>query len=127
MLHELGYTLAGTQGTADYYSSKGIPMISLAKPPDEGADSVVYWIKERKIDLVINIADGSSKSATEESTSGYLMRRAAVDFGVSLITNVKCAVMFCEALHKKRTLPCKSAEQFTGVSPAVGWTNTSLA
>ena len=89
MLQELGYNLAGTQGTSDYYTSKGIPMLCLSKPPDDGPDGVTTWIKERKIDLLINIADGSTKSAADEITSGYLMRRTAVDFGTSLITNVK--------------------------------------
>jgi carbamoyl-phosphate synthase/aspartate carbamoyltransferase len=50
---------------------------------------VIGWIKDRKIDLVINIAEGSTKSAADEITSGYIMRRTAVDFGVSLITNIK--------------------------------------
>lgn len=45
------------------------------------------WIKERKIDLVINIPEGSTRG--DEVTSGYLMRRAAVDFGTSLLTNIK--------------------------------------
>ena len=123
MLQELGFQLVGTQGTAEYFSSKGVSMMTIARPPDEGPSSVVTWIKERKIDLVINIADGSTKSAAEEITAGYLMRRTAVDFGVSLITNIKCAVMFCEALHKKRVLPCKSVEDFI-VAPTVGWSNT---
>ena len=126
MLQELGFQLAGTQGTVDYYAAKGIAMTSLARPPDEGANSVITWIKDRKIDLVINIADGSTKSAAEEITAGYLMRRTAVDFGVSLITNIKCAVMFCEALHKKRLLPCKSVEEYLE-APTVGWTNTFQA
>jgi hypothetical protein len=126
MLQELGFQLSGTQGTVDYYATKGIPMTSLARPPDEGIGSVITWIKERKIDLVINIADGATKSAAEEITAGYLMRRTAVDFGVSLITNIKCAVMFCEALHKKRVLPCKSVEEFI-VAPTVGWANTFQA
>ncbi len=61
----------------------------LSKPPNEGPNSVIAWIKQRKIDLVINIADGSTKSGVDEITSGYLMRRTTVDFGVSLITNIK--------------------------------------
>ena len=118
----MGYNLVGTAGTAEYYSKNGVGMLTLAKPPCEGPESVIAWIRQKKIDLVINIADGSTKSAVDEITAGYLMRRTAVDFGASLITNIKCAVMFVEALHRNKTLPCKSSEEYVGV-PMVGWAN----
>ena len=91
MLQELGYNLVGTHGTAEFFRLHNIQIVTLEKPPEEGENSVITWIKTRQIDLVINIVDGSTKnkSAVEEITSGYLMRRAAVDFGVGLITNIK--------------------------------------
>lgn len=64
--------------------------MTLEKPPDEGEEaSVVHWLKSRKIDLVINIPEGTTRR--EEVTAGYLMRRYAVDFGCSLITNLRYA------------------------------------
>jgi carbamoyl-phosphate synthase large subunit len=61
-LNEMGYLLAGTPGTAEYYSAVGIPMTSLQKPDTdmdvEGETSAVRWIKEKRIDLVINIPEG---------------------------------------------------------------------
>lgn len=118
-LIEMGYNLAGTPGTAEYYTQLGIKIISLDKPTDESVDmlpedGVIAWIRDKRIDLVINIPEGTSR--TDEVTGGYLMRRAAVDFGASLLTNMKCAVLFCDALHRNRPLPCKSAEDFIGVS-----------
>lgn len=88
-LQEMGYNLVGTEGTAEFFKQHGVRISVLSKPPDEGPDSVIAWIKQRKIDLVINIADGSTKSAADEITSGYIMRRTAVDYGASLITNIK--------------------------------------
>ena len=117
-LHTLGYNLAGTPGTAEYYTAFGIPVLSLSKPPDDGEESVLTWIKNRKIDLVVNIPEGSNRR--DEVSSGYLMRRAAVDYGTALLTNIKCAVMFCEALSRNKTLPCKSCEEFIG-APTIGW------
>ena len=127
MLHEMGYQLACTPGTAEYYAQQGITVISLNKPsPDdfEGGDgdasgsgdknTVLKWIRNKTIDLVINIPEGTTR--TEEISAGYLMRRAAVDFGTSLLTNVKCAALFCEALHRNKLLPCKSSEEFIGLS-----------
>lgn len=62
---------------------------AIAVGPLEGRDAgaVLEWIRDKRIDLVINIPEGSSRS--DEITSGYLMRRTAVDFGCSLLTNIK--------------------------------------
>ena len=120
MLDEMGYNLVGTEGTHDYFSKRGIRIMALQKPPSESENSVTTWIKEGKIDLVINIADGSTKSAVDEITAGYLMRRNAVDFGISLITNIKCAVMLCEGLYRNKTLPCKSSEEFVSSNQMQG-------
>lgn len=49
--------------------------------------TVLKWIANRKIDLVINIPEGTTR--TDEVTAGYKMRRAATDFGTSLLTNIK--------------------------------------
>jgi hypothetical protein len=124
-LIEMGYSLVGTPGTADFYSVRGITIGTLLKPDvtkasEETADNeniddaAVTWIMEKKVDLLINVPEGSNKR--EEISAGYLMRRAAVDFGCSLITNMKCAVMFADALHRNKELPCKSADEYIGSS-----------
>ena len=69
--------------------------MSLAKPSNDEPPSstdiesagVIDWIRKRTIDLVINIPEGSTRR--DEVSAGYLMRRAAVDFGTSLLTNIK--------------------------------------
>ncbi len=72
-------------------------MHSLHKPPHELSSSenegpgVLDWIRSKRIDLVINIPEGTTK--TDEVTAGYLMRRAAVDFGASLLTNIKYGLL----------------------------------
>ena len=121
-LSELGYSLAGTPGTAEFYSKLGIPIRSLDKPTDESvdklpADGVIAWIRDKRIDLVINIPEGTSR--TDEVTGGYLMRRAAVDFGCSLLTNLKISTLFVDALYRGKLLPCRSAESWLGTQPQV--------
>lgn len=101
-LLEMGFSVAATPGTASYYSNHNITNLTiLRKPTDEiGVDGqplseiyenasgeVLEWIREGKIDLVINIPEGTTRK--DEVTSGYLMRRTAVDFGISLLTNTK--------------------------------------
>ncbi len=128
-LIELGYKLVGTPGTSDFYTSKGIEMGALEKPAlDTNADTVhapnsaIRWIHEKKVDLVFNIPEGTTRN--EEISSGYLMRRAAVDFGCGLITNMKCAQMFSDALHRNKALPIKSAEDYVDKAQ-VGYVSAS--
>ena len=40
------------------------------------------------------------------------MRRAAVDFGISLLTNVKVAVLFVEALARNRAGAVKHISEY---------------
>jgi flagellar basal body-associated protein FliL len=78
----------GTPGTAAFYRSHGFEVVSLEKPPEQDEEaSVAHWLKSRKIDLVINIPEGTTRR--DEVSAGYLMRRYAVDFGCSLITNLR--------------------------------------
>lgn len=89
-LVSMGYQIAATSGTADYFRQRGVAQIkALAKPNEDESveETVINWIQTRKIDLVINIPEGTTRR--DEVTAGYLMRRAAVDYGASLLTNIK--------------------------------------
>eukprot|EP00904_Undaria_pinnatifida_P012342 jgi/Undpi1/8238/HiC_scaffold_25.g10708.m1 len=111
----MGYTFVGTPGTAEYYCKHDVPTKTLAKPQDcrgsgnttalDGTPlpNVVEYIKDGKVDLVINIPEGTKK--TEEISAGYLIRRSSVDFGVSLITNVKCASLLADSLVRRAAKP----------------------
>ena len=105
-LLQLGYTLYGTPGTAEHYKRKGLDGITtLRKPINEESEDLnggpyedaTDLLKGGRIDLLINISDCCTRR--DEISSGYLMRRCAVDFGTSLITNVKCAIKFVECLE----------------------------
>ncbi len=91
MLQSMGYQLAATPGTAEYFQQHGITNILVLTKPDnefdQGDNTVLKLIKDQSIDLVINIAEGTTRS--DEVTAGYRMRRAAVDYGASLLTNIK--------------------------------------
>lgn len=102
ILSKLGYKLYATPGTCKYYEDHHqIKLTCVTKPEGEGDDgegSALRVIKDGKIDLVINVSEGSTRK--EEITAGYVIRRAVVDFGVSLITDVKCAIMLAECLDR---------------------------
>ncbi|KAJ0397019.1 hypothetical protein P43SY_003963 [Pythium insidiosum] len=123
ILKSLGYDIHATPGTAKYLESVGVQCTVLHKPLPKGVQgeqqspSATDYISSGKIDLVINVPDGSNR---DEISAGYLIRRAAVDFGVSLINNVKCAVLFAQAIQKVRKLEiCNISEYYA--MPTVGW------
>ncbi|CAE6480956.1 unnamed protein product [Rhizoctonia solani] len=53
---------------------------------------------EYNIQCVVNLAKSRGKDATDED---YVARRNAVDFGLPLLNNARCAQLFVEALAKK--------------------------
>jgi carbamoyl-phosphate synthase large subunit len=66
-------------------------------PLEKKEPNVITYLKNGKIDLVINIP----KSYQErELTNGYLIRRTAADFNVMLITNRQIAMRFIEAISR---------------------------
>eukprot|EP00948_MAST-09A_sp_MAST-9A-sp1_P003695 g3695.t1 len=118
-LAAMGYTMFCTPGTYNFFEENGVEGIKLLQKPQhakKGASlatptaadepsSTVEMLSDGKIDFAINISGNDLKN--DEITSGYLTRRTAVDFGVSLFTNLKCALLLVEALqrlHSEKTL-----------------------
>ena len=107
-LCKMGYKVLGTPGTAEFYQDHySLDIGRVTKPtdkddvsncPETGAPSGLEEIKKGDVQLLINISEGTTRK--DEITSGYLMRRAAVDFGTSLVTNVKCAVWLIKSMEK---------------------------
>jgi carbamoyl-phosphate synthase small subunit len=128
ILHRLGYKLFGTPGTAAYYQDNhGIEIKSVSKPDaetDDAPGTALHEIKNGKIDLVINVSEGATRR--EEITSGYIIRRAVVDFGVSLVTDVKCAIKLAECFDRGmgdgKFVPRHIGEFYK--IPTIGWTST---
>jgi carbamoyl-phosphate synthase large subunit len=97
MLIELGYNLFATPGSAKYLTENNIPVTVLYWPDDDKTPNTLDYLKNRKIDLVINIPKDLSKT---ELYNDYQIRRAAVDFNIPLITNARLASAFIYAVCK---------------------------
>jgi carbamoyl-phosphate synthase large subunit len=82
LLHDLGFKLIGTRGTAAAITRMGIPVEAINKI-QEGSPNVVDWIDRGDVDLVINTPTG-----TAARSDGYEIRRAAVARGVPCITTI---------------------------------------
>jgi len=94
-LRRMGYELYGTAGTASFFTKHGCKAETLFKPSEKKQPAILDYLKEGKIDLVINVPEQMSKA---ELTDGYQIRRTAVDFNVSLISNLKCAKLLVASL-----------------------------
>lgn len=95
-LSNLGFNLYASKGTAIFLRENGIKATFLHFPLDSEQPNILDFLKNRKIDLVINIPKNNQR---EELTNGYLIRRTAVDFEIPLITDIKIAEQLVEALE----------------------------
>eukprot|EP00163_Fabomonas_tropica_P004427 TRINITY_DN1389_c0_g1_i4.p1 TRINITY_DN1389_c0_g1~~TRINITY_DN1389_c0_g1_i4.p1 ORF type:complete len:2183 (+),score=585.91 TRINITY_DN1389_c0_g1_i4:415-6963(+) len=109
-LHKLGFVLHGSEGTADFYGDNGIPIHTVSFPYE--AEHEVLNINEYlsadvdEIDLVINIPMKNKVSRPASYVSqGTKIRKGAIQRGVPLITDIKCAKFFVEAISISPTLP----------------------
>ena len=66
-------------------------------PDEEQAPNTIDFIKERKIDLVVNIPKNLT---TQELKNGYNIRRNAIDYNIPLITNARVASAFIYGICK---------------------------
>jgi carbamoyl-phosphate synthase large subunit len=81
-LHDLGFRIVATRGTASAIKRMGIPAEGINKI-QEGSPHVRDWIDRGDVDLVINTPTG-----TAARSDGYEIRRAAVARGVPCITTI---------------------------------------
>lgn len=91
MLAEKGLTIYATGGTHDFFTKNGVNSIMLHWPGDNREPNTLDYLKQKKIDLVINIPKNLSSG---ELDNDYRIRRSAVDFNIPLITNARLASAF---------------------------------
>jgi carbamoyl-phosphate synthase large subunit len=94
-LHDLGFELIATGGTAQAISTMGVPVTPINKIV-EGSPHVVDLIRERRCDLVINTPTGSGARA-----DGYEIRTAAVRHNVPCVTTMTGATAAVRAIAAK--------------------------
>ncbi|KAJ1987331.1 Carbamoyl-phosphate synthase [Coemansia spiralis] len=100
-LFESGFKLFATPGTADFIQEHGIDVTALEADSAREGYSMQEYLSNNRIDLYINLPSKNSfRRPASYVSNGYRSRRMAIDFSVPLITNVKCAKMFVEALAR---------------------------
>lgn len=120
-LHRMGYNLFATAGTADFIQEHGIPVKYLEalgeddeSDPQKAEYSLSQHLANNVIDLYINLPSKNRyRRPASYISKGYRSRRMAVDFAVPLITNVKCAKLFIEAIIRKPAFDISSVDYKT--------------
>ena len=111
-LMQKGFTIYATKGTAKFLEDHGIKATVLGWPDQrEQQPNTLDYIKEDKIDLVVNIPKNLSK---DELNNDYTIRRSAIDFNIPLITNARLANAFITAFCRleKKDIQIKSWNEY---------------
>ena len=94
-LKEMDFNIYCTGGTHNFLLEKGIENCKL------DINTIVKYIEDGNIDLLINIPN--NVFCSNNNTNGFIMRRKCIDFGISILTNVKCAKLFVSSLKRYRS------------------------
>ena len=110
-LQAKGYDIFATRGTAVFLETNGVHATVLHWPDQDEQPNTLTYIKEKKIDLVVNIPKNLSK---DELNNDYTIRRSAIDFNIPLITNARLASAFITAFCKldKQDIKIKSWNEY---------------
>ena len=111
MLIAKGYHIFATAGTAKFFEENGIRVTILHWPDEEKEPNIMDYLRNKKIDMVINIPKNHTK---RELDNGYKIRRAAVDYNIPLITNARLASAFIYAICKvdRQDIAIKSWDEY---------------
>jgi carbamoyl-phosphate synthase large subunit len=119
LLHDLGFEIIATRGTAQSLRRMGIPAASINKI-GEGSPHVVDCIERGEVDLVINTPVG-----TGARTDGYEIRSAAIARGIPCITTMSGGLAAARAIISARrgepgVVSLQELHRSRPVSPASG-------
>lgn len=100
-LEKMKYKLFGTFDTAKFFKRKGIKINSLHKIQQKMEPNILTYLKNKKIDFLISIP---KEYQNPKSKIAYTIRRAAVDYNTSLLTNTKVVKLMVRALKRYPSL-----------------------
>jgi carbamoyl-phosphate synthase large subunit len=95
-LHDNGFRIVATRGTAEAIARMGVPVERLNKL-GEGSPHVLDWIERGDVDLVVNTPTGVGAR-----TDGWEIRRAAVMHGIPCLTTLSAGASAARAIAGAR-------------------------
>ena len=93
-LHDNGFRIVATRGTAEAIARMGVPVQGLNKI-GEGSPHVLDWIERGDVHLVVNTPTGSGAR-----TDGWEIRRAAVAHGIPCLTTLAAGASAARAIAR---------------------------
>ena len=99
ILSRMGLEIFATEGTSAFLTKNNIKSQCLHKIHENKKPNILDFLLTKKIDLVINIVDPNLKKEFDDE---YLIRRASIDYGVPILTNLQTAQLFVHAIHEKK-------------------------
>ena len=125
-LKEMGFNIHATQHTAEALQNAGVNNISvLHKVREVGqTPNIVDYLKEGKIDLVINIPmPNHTVTFTEVLKDEYTIRRLAIEFNIPVVTNLQLALALTRLLEQRaaNTFDIRSLNEYMDSLPRKFW------
>lgn len=119
-LHEIGFNIFATAGTADFIQEHGVPCRYLEVLGSHGQQdqkseySLTHALANNLIDLYINLPSSNRfRRPANYMSRGYRTRRMAVDYQTPLVTNVKNAKILIEAIARHYPLNVEAFDSQT--------------
>ncbi|MDD5628363.1 MAG: carbamoyl-phosphate synthase (glutamine-hydrolyzing) large subunit, partial [Elusimicrobia bacterium] len=108
-LKAMGLDIYATRGTSEFLKWNGVDSTVLHWPTSQKKPNVLDFLKNRQIELVINIPKNDEPS---ELNNDYLIRRTAADYNIPLITNLQVAELFVDAVCAKGETKVRSWDRY---------------
>lgn len=98
LLPQLGLPIYATEKTAKFLVDNGVLATVLYKVHEEKSPNVLHYFQKRLIDFVIIITD---KNIKKEVNDDFMIRRAAIDNNINIMTKIKNIQIFIRSLVNK--------------------------
>ncbi|HEX4115753.1 MAG TPA: carbamoyl-phosphate synthase large subunit [Solirubrobacteraceae bacterium] len=92
ILHDNGFRILATSGTAEAIARMGVPVKKINKI-GEGSPHVVDWIERGEVNLIVNTPTGSGARS-----DGWEIRRSATAHGIPCLTTLSAGVSAARAI-----------------------------
>ncbi|WP_026098075.1 carbamoyl-phosphate synthase large subunit [Kamptonema formosum] len=99
-LVDLGFKIVATDGTRHVLQEHGIEDVELVLKVHEGRPHVIDWIKNERIQFIINTPSGE-----DSQTDARRIRRTALDYKLPIITTIAGARATAAALRAMNSQP----------------------
>jgi carbamoyl-phosphate synthase large subunit len=92
ILHDNGFRILATSGTAEAIARMGVPVKTINKI-GEGSPHVVDWIERGEVNLIVNTPTGSGARS-----DGWEIRRSAIAHAIPCLTTLSAGVSAARAI-----------------------------